>query len=311
MAGDAARQPAVSVVIPAWNARGLLAETLPRNLAALAADAVDHELLVVDNGSSDGTAAWLAQHYPAVRVMALARNEGFGPACNRGVRAAAARRVLLLNTDMAIAPGSCRALLALLDEPAVFAADSRVVDWETGADCEGARRLVPCGIWLKMARRARTGGPVPTAYATGGGCVLDRDKFLALGGFADIFAPGYGEDYDLSLRAWRNGWRVMHQPAAVTRHMQQATARRLLGEAGRRRLLLRNLWLLHWRHLSLPWLLLHFCCLPALVLAQAVKYGLPAPAAVIAALPLLPRALAQRVAGLPLARVAALIGGAP
>lgn len=309
MADDAKTQPAVSVVIPAWNARELLAETLPLTLAVLAADAAPAELVVVDNGSSDGTVAWLAEHYPAARVIALARNEGFGPACNRGVREARAARVLLLNTDMALQPGACRAMLPLLAGPSVFAVDSRVVDWETGADCEGARRVDNFGVWLRMVRRPAPDGPVPTVYATGGGCLVDREAFLALGGFADIFAPGYGEDYDLSLRAWRNGRRVLHQPAAVTRHRQQATARRFLGEAGRRRLLLRNLWLLHWRHLPLPWLLLNLCCLPVLVLAQMLKYGLPAFRAVLDALLLLPRALASRPTGLPLPQAMAGMNG--
>ncbi|HNW92703.1 MAG TPA: glycosyltransferase [bacterium] len=289
-----ASKPELSIVIPAWNARELLAESLPLTLAALAADGVAAELVVIDNASSDGTAAWLAERYPDARVTTLPANEGFVLASNRGVRLATASRVLLLNADMALEPGFARLVLPLLADDRVFAVDSRIIDWETGADCEGARQLRHGVVWLKLARRVAD-GPVATAYATGGGCVIDREKFLALGGFAELFAPGYAEDYDLSLRAWRHGWRVLHQPQAVTRHRQQQTWRQLIGEARRRRLLMRNLWLLHWRHLSWPCLLLQALCWPLLAALQTLRYGLPALHGALAALPLLPRALAQRV----------------
>lgn len=309
MANAGSGRPEISVVIPVCDSRELLAESLPLTVAALAADAVAYELVIVDNDSSDGTADWLAVQYPAARIVALPRNAGFGAACNRGVRAARGARILLLNDDMAIAPGFCGALLPCFADPLVFAVDSRMVDWSTGQPVEGARRFVDYGVWLTVRMDHDRAAPGPTAYATGGGCVVDREKFLALGGFADIFAPGYAEDFDASLCAWRRGWRVLHQPAALTRHKQQATARRLLGEAGRRRLLQRNLWLLHWRHLPPGWLLGHALAAPLIVAARTLRHGWPALAGAYDALLRLPQALAGRPPGIPWRAVVRRVNG--
>ncbi len=79
-----ARRP-VSVVIPTWNGQPLLAMSLPPLQAALAAYGPGGEIIVVDNGSSDGSCEWMARECPDVRVIALDRNHGFAGAANRGV----------------------------------------------------------------------------------------------------------------------------------------------------------------------------------------------------------------------------------
>ena len=106
----------IDVVIPSLD--GL--ELLRSCLAHLDAQDVPHRVFVVDNGSSDGTAGWLAEHRPAVRVIALAENRGFGAAVNRGIEAGDGETVVLLNNDVDVDPGFLRALVA------PFEADARL-----------------------------------------------------------------------------------------------------------------------------------------------------------------------------------------
>src|SRR5438445_370234 len=90
-----------SVVIPNWNGKDLLGKYLPSVVAALAGDP-RNEIVVVDNGSEDGSAEFVRREFPAVKLVALEKNLGFGGGSNAGFRAAANRIVVLLNSDMRV-----------------------------------------------------------------------------------------------------------------------------------------------------------------------------------------------------------------
>src|SRR5215510_13406516 len=92
---------AASVVIPNWNGRGLLEKYIPSVIEALAGNPAN-EILVVDNGSTDGSAQFLREHFPQVNVLALPENLGFGGGSNAGFRAAKNDIVVLLNSDMRV-----------------------------------------------------------------------------------------------------------------------------------------------------------------------------------------------------------------
>ena len=109
-----------SVVIPNWNGRDLLERYLPSIIEALAGSP-DNEIIVVDNGSADGSATMLAESFPSVRVLALDRNLGFGGGSNAGFRAAKNDIVILLNSDMRVEPDFLAPLLAGFTDEHVFA----------------------------------------------------------------------------------------------------------------------------------------------------------------------------------------------
>jgi glycosyltransferase involved in cell wall biosynthesis len=98
---EAGRGSAVSVVIPNWNGRRWLPGCLQSLTGQTFAPA---EVIVVDNGSSDGSVAYLAAEHPTVQIIALERNTGFAHAANRGVAAAAHQLVALINTDIVLMP---------------------------------------------------------------------------------------------------------------------------------------------------------------------------------------------------------------
>ena len=92
---------AASIVIPNWNGRDLLEKYLPSVIAGLE-DHPGSEIIVVDNGSDDGSAELVRERFPQVTVLALPRNLGFGGGSNAGFRAAKNDIVVLLNSDMRV-----------------------------------------------------------------------------------------------------------------------------------------------------------------------------------------------------------------
>lgn len=94
-----------SIVIPNWNGCHLLEECLPSVVASVAATAGCHEIIVVDNASTDGSVPYLKEHFPTVRVIALDENRGFGGGCNAGAQAACGRYLVVLNNDMKVGLG--------------------------------------------------------------------------------------------------------------------------------------------------------------------------------------------------------------
>ena len=121
----ACRRDAASVVIPNWNGRDLLERYLPSVIAALEGNP-QNEIIVVDNGSSDGSAEFVRSAFPQVKVLAFGRNLGFGGGSNAGFRAARNDIALLLNTDMRVAPDFLAPLLEGFADERVFAVSCQI-----------------------------------------------------------------------------------------------------------------------------------------------------------------------------------------
>ena len=253
-----------SVVIPNWNGRDLLARYLPSVVAALAGNP-DNEIIVVDNGSTDGSAAFVASTFPQVKLVALDRNLGFGGGSNAGFRAAKNDIVVLLNSDMRV-------------EPDFLAPAARRLHRS-----DGVRRLLPdllqrprqaprrdrpharlvAGWRAARAPSRRPGGRpgcFPCFYGGGGSCAFDRRKFLELGGFDELLAPFYLEDTDLGYLAWKRGWKVLYQPRSVVHHEHRGTIGKTFSEDYIQGVLKKNCLLFAWKNIH-EWRRLagHFC----------------------------------------------------
>ncbi len=251
----------VSVVVPTWNGRSLLAMSLPPLRAALAAHPPGGEIIVVDNGSDDDTRTFVAAAFPEVRVIALSRNEGFAGATNRGVAEARHATVILLNNDMVVEPEFIAPLLETLDEqPAAFGVSCHIdfIDkskprWETG---KVHARFKFGAITLFHLDRYDENLRYPVFYAGGGASAYDRAKFLALGGFdEEVFSPVYIEDVDLGYRAWKRGWPSLFEPRSIVHHKHRSTTRRLWSEGTIHSFFVKNLAALMWKNVD-DWRLL-------------------------------------------------------
>lgn len=258
---------AVSVVIPTWNGREHLERNLPSVVAALG-DSSGHEILVVDNASTDGTREMLGRRFPSVRVLALETNLGFGGGSNTGMRAARHDVVILLNNDMRVEAGFLAPLLEGFRDPRVFAVSSQIFF------SDPAKRREETGLTQASWRNGRLSvGHVvdervrdlfPTFYAGGGSSAYDRRKFLELRGFDPLWEPFYLEDTDISYNAWKRGWMVMYQPRSIVHHDHRGTIGKHFSAAFIRRTLEKNHLLFAWKNLH-DWRMLgsHFVWLYA------------------------------------------------
>jgi GT2 family glycosyltransferase len=223
----------ISVVIPSRNGRELLAAQLPGIARELTGPS---EVIVVDNGSSDGTARWLSSQWPAVQVEVSAEPLSFAAAVNRGIRRARYAHVCLLNNDMLIEPGFFAALGSAFDRvPGLFCATAQI-RFPAGVRREETGKAV-------MAQTHRDDFPLrcdePIAgedltwvlYGSGGCSLYDAGMLRALGGMDEAYAPAYVEDLDAGYRAWQRGWPTVFVAGALVEHRHRATTSRYYTEA--------------------------------------------------------------------------------
>jgi GT2 family glycosyltransferase len=216
--------PDVSIVIVSWNGR----QHLDVCLAAVAAQSGGtSETILVDNGSTDGTAEFVRAAYPWVRLVRLEENRGFTGGNNAGAREARGRFLAFLNNDTAADPGWLAALVAGIDEPNGFAlATSRIVYMHDPDVIDSAGdSVLRCGGAFKRFH----GQPASTAPRTeevfgvcGAAFLISRAVFDELGGFDEDFFASH-EDVDLSYRARLRGYRCRYVADAVVRHVGSAT----------------------------------------------------------------------------------------
>ena len=235
----------VTVVIPTWNGRRLLDPCL----AGLGAQTWrDITIVIVDNGSTDGTASWVQERYPDVQVIANDRNLGFAAAVNQGIRVSDSRYVVTLNNDTEPEPGWLAALVATAErDPTVGMCASKMLF----ADRPGV--INSTGIYLDRTGIAwdRRGGepddergtePVEVFGPCGGAALYRRTMLDEVGLFEEDFFA-YLEDVDLAWRARLAGWRCLYVPAARVLHHHSATS--VEGSSFKRYLLGRNkVWLI-------------------------------------------------------------------
>jgi GT2 family glycosyltransferase len=241
----------VSVAVLSWNGRRHL-ETCLAALAAQHDPGVDWEVLVLDNGSTDGTAAWMRERWgkdPRLRLVESPVNLGFCAGNNRLAAAAEGDAVAFLNNDTRPEPGWLGALVEALASapPDVAAVSGKIVDW-AGERLDFGRGVMTFdGHAFQLDfRRPLSAARLPVAgeelpFACGGNLLVRRASFLAAGGFDESYFA-YLEDVDLGWRLWSGGERILFAPGAVVHHRSSATSD-LLGLYNRGFLFERNAFL--------------------------------------------------------------------
>jgi O-antigen biosynthesis protein len=243
---------AASIVIPNWNGRDLLEKYLP-SLVASIENHPGSEIIVVDNGSSDGSAEFVRERFPEVTVLALPVNFGFGGGSNAGFRAATNDVVVLLNSDMRVEKDFLAPLLASFRDEKTFAAACQIFFSDPAKQREETGLTE--GWWLQGALRVRhriepeIRELYPCFYGGGGSCAFDRTKFLELGGFDELLKPFYLEDTDLGYLAWKRGWKVLYQPASVVYHEHRGTIGKRFSQAYIQSVLKKNFLLFTWKNI--------------------------------------------------------------
>jgi asparagine synthase (glutamine-hydrolysing) len=234
-----APEPELSIIVVNWNTcellRGCLA-SLEENLAGL-----DHEVIVVDNASADGSPDMVAADFPSVHLVRNTENVGFGRANNQAMRLAKGSWLLLLNSDTLLVDRSVAALVRRIrSEQNVGVAHCRLV-FPDGRQQHTVYRfpslrlalLEDLGLYKLLSKR-RQGETLLTGYwdygeerdvdwVAGAFMLLPRKVFEATGGFDERLFM-YGEDMEWCHRIRDNGWRIRYYPDATVKHFDHSSA---------------------------------------------------------------------------------------
>jgi hypothetical protein len=217
-----------AVVIPSWNS----ADLLPDCIASIRAQEIEVELMVVDNGSGDGTVAFLERE--GIPHLTLPRNVGFAAAVNLGVASTFAPSILVLNADTVLEAGSLGRLVATLAaDPGLGGVQPLLLQLEGGTRDRATARVYSAGQALTKdgravelgAGRSQSPGLLRRGEVfgvCGAACLLRRELFAGLGGYDESYVSFY-EDVDLNVRGQIRGRRFALDPEAVVWHVGNAS----------------------------------------------------------------------------------------
>lgn len=218
----ASPKPVVSVIIPGYGK----ADYTLRCLKSLqdASQAIELEVLVVEDASGDASADWLKQ-VDGIQLIWNEVNLGFLRSCNKAAALSRGEFIYLLNNDTVLMPGALEALLATaMARPDAGIVGSKLiypdgtlqeaggVVWSNGDAANYGRHKDPFNPLYCYAREAD--------YISGASILLRRDLWVSFGGFDERYAPAYYEDTDLSIRLQKAGHPTIYEPRSVVVHCE-------------------------------------------------------------------------------------------
>ena len=226
--------PDVSISIVAYQSRELLRECL-HSIQSNVRD-LHLEIIVVDNGSDDGTVEMLSRHYPDVRLIRNDRNAGFARPNNQAIQASHGKYILLLNPDTIVLPQALEQLVEFADAhpqigivgPKVLNRDgtmqlqcrrSFATPWDLFCYFSRLSKLFPKSrLFARYLVTYRDENEIHPVDAISGSCMLIRRAMIEQIGLLDEQFFAYQEDTDYSFRAHQAGWEVYYYPRAQIVH---------------------------------------------------------------------------------------------
>ncbi len=217
----------VSVIIPVFNKLELTRACLASLREHTEPGAC--EIIVVDNGSTDGSTEWLRERERAgeLRLLAPGENLGFARGCNLGAQASAGRYLLFLNNDTEVTPGWLEPLVDTLERDATVGAVGAKLLFPDGTIQHAGVAIIHREGWLEGRHLGwkkpgdDSGGNKPRfCQALTAACLLIRRRpFEDAGGFDEAYWNG-NEDVDLCFKLGEAGWRLVYEPASVVVHKE-------------------------------------------------------------------------------------------
>ena len=217
----------VTVIIPNYNGMKFIKECL-ESILNQDVGTPDYQVLVVDNGSQDGSLELIQSQFPQVMTIALTSNTGFCHAVNVGIRATDTPYVLLLNNDTKAGACFIKALYEAIEaKPSAFSVSGKMLMWDNPQRIDDAGDRY-CVLGWAYAR----GKGKPTAdfqkaseiFSACGGAVIYRKSILDQIGLFDEAHFAYLEDLDIGYRAKLYGYKNYYEPSAEVIHYGSATS---------------------------------------------------------------------------------------
>lgn len=216
----------VTIVIPNYN--GI--EYLKRCLASLKQDTkeVPTHIIVVDNGSTDGSPQWMEAHCPEVELIALKENTGFPHAVNLGIRRARTPYVILLNNDTEVKSGFTGTLLrTITSSDRIFSVSAKMLDMKQENLLDNAGDLYCALGWAFARGKGKPADKYDTRaeiFSACAGAAIYRKSVFEEIGYFDEEHFAYLEDVDIGWRAKIYGYRNFYEPAAQVLHAGSASS---------------------------------------------------------------------------------------
>lgn len=208
----------VSVVMPNLNGEQLLAKNLPKLLEAKNYTPNNIlEIIIVDDGSWDGSVSFIKNKFPEVKLIRHKVNRGFSAAVNTGVRSAKGDLILLINTDVLPEKDFLVSVLPHFDNPSMFAISlhERGMGFAKGTFYDG---------YIQLAMGVESDKFQNSFYVSGGSGVFSRSHWVELGGMDEkLLSPFYWEDIDICYRAAKRGLILGWEPNAIVEHHHEST----------------------------------------------------------------------------------------
>jgi len=232
----------LSVVIVSWNVKELLSGCLESVCSSLQDEGIEHQVLVVDNASSDGSPEMVLQQFPQVRLLANAANKGFAAANNQALAQTQGRYVVLLNPDTVVRRDALGTLLRFLEQmpsagmvgPRLVYGDGRFQHSAFGFPSVAQVFLDFFPLHYRLSESQLNGRYPRSLYASGhpfevdhplGACMMVRRQVVErIGGMDEQFFM-YCEEVDWAMRVWRAGWSIYCVPTAEVVHYEGQSTR--------------------------------------------------------------------------------------
>lgn len=255
----------VTVVIPNYNGIKYIRDCMD---SLRKQEGIDFELLIVDNGSKDGSLEVLQEEYTEARVIALEENTGFCHAVNLGIQNSNTPYVILLNNDTVVKAGFVESLVKAIEESErIFSVSSMMLSMKDESIIDDAGDGYSMLGWAYARGKGKTVSRYEKRaeiFAACGGAAIYRKAIFEEIGYFDENHFAYLEDIDIGYRARIYGYRNVYEPAAKVIHAGSATSgsrynefKTKLSSANNAYMIAKNMPFLQWL-LNLPFLLLGF-----------------------------------------------------
>lgn len=251
----------VSVIIPNYNGRQLLEKNLPDVIE----NCPESEIIVVDDASTDDSTSFIKKNFKKVKLLVNSKNVGFSKTVNQGVENAKSKYVLLLNSDVSPRKDFLKNAIETFSKEAEKTFAVGLADYSH----EGSKIVVRGRGGAIFKRGFINHFTLPpksgeTLWVSGGSSLIDRRKYLELGGFDPIFAPFYWEDIDLSYRARKKGYLCFFsENSKVDHYHEEGAIKKTKTEFFIKSTSYKNQFLFVWKNIEDYWLVtLHLLWLP-------------------------------------------------
>lgn len=281
------------IVILNYNGVDILRRYLPLIVRAANESSHNVKVTVLDNKSIDNSVSFIRESFPFVNV-AVAKANLIVASYNDFLATVPEEVIILMNNDAYMAPGCIDYLIVRLNDDSVFVVAPKIMDGEGKNVTGGCMDFsVKAGLFRNKLKQA---GKNDYTLFVGSTAAYNREKFMALGGYDQIYLPGTYEDVDLCYRAWQRGWLCVYEDRAIAYHEDSVSFKKVYGDRKRQMMAARNAYIFVWKNIHDPAILLsNILFYPLLILYNVLRMRSDLAAGSIWALSLLPRVISRRI----------------